>query len=108
MAGESGRVVGRVVGWVGCAEALVVGPSFTHLMVPRTHPPMVGRGVVCRLLSPAKRRLDKDIPALARRKLKKQMHKLKQVLPDFDLRRAIQLKNAATKLGLWNYTGDSR
>jgi hypothetical protein len=56
----------------------------------------------------AKRRLDKDIPALARRQLKKQMHHMRKVLPDFDVRRAIQLKNAATRLGLWSFTGDTR
>ena len=57
---------------------------------------------------PVKRRLEKDVPGLARRKMKKELHKLREIMPEFDLTRAIALKNKAASLGLWSYTGDAR
>jgi hypothetical protein len=40
--------------------------------------------------------------------MKKQLHKLKEVLPNYTLSKAIKLRNDAVAFGLWDYAGDAR
>ena len=40
--------------------------------------------------------------------MKKQLHKLREVLPEYTLSKALKLKNDAKKFGLWDYAGDAR
>jgi hypothetical protein len=40
--------------------------------------------------------------------MKKELHKLRDVMPDMDLRRAVKLRTELEAAGLWRYVGDPR